>query len=88
MKVELDNDEAWELASHVISQLIEEAGHERVVANVALAERGLPGGFGMPGGQVVHNDRRVAVLAEHADHVRSNVAGASCDDDRGWLLHG
>ncbi len=28
MKVELDNDEAWNLASHIISQLIEEGGLE------------------------------------------------------------
>ena len=28
MKVELDNDEAWELASHIIAQLIEEGSLE------------------------------------------------------------
>jgi hypothetical protein len=28
MKVELDNDEAWNLASHIIGQLIEEASLE------------------------------------------------------------
>jgi hypothetical protein len=28
VKVELDNDEAWELASHIIGQLIEEANLE------------------------------------------------------------
>jgi hypothetical protein len=28
VKVELDNDEAWELASHIIAQLIEEASLE------------------------------------------------------------
>ena len=30
MKVELDNEEAWNLASHIISQLIEEANLEDV----------------------------------------------------------